>query len=368
LAVGRKLSNCQNAELHLHTFLQYQDLNFKYRFSMNIIIPMAGMGKRMRPHTLTTAKPLIPVAGKPIVQRLVEDIVATCNEPVGEIAFIIGPNFGAEVEAQLLKTAETLGAKGKICYQETPLGTAHAILCAADTLQGNVFIAFADTLFDATFSIDTSKDAIIWTQKVEDPSAFGVVKLKSNNEIEAFVEKPTEFVSDLAIIGVYYFRDGTALKAELQRLIDNNIMMKGEYQITDAMEHMLQNGVKFYTDQVSEWLDCGNKDATLYTNERILELKRTKENLIDSSVSLINSTIIEPCYIGKNVVITNSVIGPYASLESGVCVENSVISNSIIQCDSIVKNACLDKSMLGKNVSYIRKSDELSLGDFSTTL
>ena len=335
---------------------------------MNIIIPMAGMGKRMRPHTLTTAKPLIPVAGKPIVQRLVEDIVATSNEKVEEIAFIIGPSFGKEVEAQLLQTAETLGAKGRICYQESPLGTAHAILCAADALEGNVFIAFADTLFDATFSIDTTKDAIIWTQKVADPSAFGVVKLRENNEIEAFVEKPTEFVSDLAIIGVYYFRDGAGLKKELQRLIDNNIMIKGEYQITDAMDHMLQHGVKFYTDQVSEWLDCGNKDATLYTNERILELKKNKEQLRDPSATIEHSVIIEPCYIGKGVSISNSVIGPYVSLEAGVSVSNSVISNSIIQCDSDVKNACIEKSMLGKNVSYANKPDELSLGDFSTQL
>src|SRR4051812_4367326 len=157
---------------------------------MNIIIPMAGLGKRMRPHTLTTAKPLLPIAGKPIVQRLVEDIVATCNEKVDEIAFIIGPTFGKEVEDHLIGVASALGAKGKICYQEQPLGTAHAILCAGDTLQGNVFIAFADTLFKAAFSIDTNKDAIIWTQKVDDPKAFGVVKLSKGNEIEAFVEKP----------------------------------------------------------------------------------------------------------------------------------------------------------------------------------
>ncbi|MGC4058370.1 MAG: sugar phosphate nucleotidyltransferase [Chitinophagaceae bacterium] len=333
---------------------------------MNIIIPMAGMGKRMRPHTLTTAKPLIPVAGKPIVQRLVEDIVATGSEKVEEIAFIIGPSFGKEVEAQLLNTAGKLGAKGRICYQETPLGTAHAILCAAESLKGNVFIAFADTLFDATFSIDTSRDAIIWTQKVDDPSAFGVVKLKDNGEIEAFVEKPQSFVSDLAIIGVYYFRDGENLRKELQRLIDNDIKMKGEYQITDAMEHMLQNGMKFYTDQVSEWLDCGNKDATLYTNERILELKRNKENLIDASARIENSSIIEPCYIGPNVRIINSVVGPYASVEANTVIEKSIVSNSIIQCDSVVKNACIEKSMLGKSVSYTNKSDELSLGDFST--
>ncbi|MDR3679455.1 MAG: sugar phosphate nucleotidyltransferase [Flavipsychrobacter sp.] len=335
---------------------------------MNIIIPMAGMGKRMRPHTLTTAKPLLPIAGKPIVQRLVEDIIATSNEKVEEIAFIIGPSFGKEVEANLLNIASTLGAQGKIVYQNEPLGTAHAILCAAESLKGNVFIAFADTLFKATFSIDTSKDAIIWTQKVEDPSAFGVVKLNDSNEIIAFVEKPKEFVSDLAIIGVYYFRDGEGLKKQLQRLIDEDIKLKGEYQITDAMDHMLQNGVKFYTDQVEEWLDCGNKDATLYTNERILDIKKDEEKLVAATAKIENSTIIAPCYIGENVIVKNSVVGPYVSLEANVVVEDCRISKSIIQSHSIVKNMQLENSMLGKNVTYIEKPQELSLGDFSTKL
>lgn len=335
---------------------------------MNIIIPMAGMGKRMRPHTLTTAKPLLPVAGKPIVQRLVEDIVATSNEKVDEIAFIISPAFGKEVEEHLCSVAATLGAKGKICYQEQPLGTAHAILCAGDTLDGNVFIAFADTLFKATFSIDTNKEAIVWTQKVADPSAFGVVKLNVAGEIEAFVEKPKEYVSDLAIIGVYYFKDGKGLKQQLQRLIDNNIMLKGEYQLTDAMEHMLQNNVKFYTGQVEEWLDCGNKDATIYTNGRILEIKKNTEQLISSSAVIKDSVIIPPCFIGEGVTVINSVVGPLVSLEKGVTVENSRITNSIIQAGSNVKNACIDASMLGKNVTYMEKPAELSIGDFSTQL
>ncbi|PZF73417.1 sugar phosphate nucleotidyltransferase [Taibaiella soli] len=335
---------------------------------MNIIIPMAGMGKRMRPHTLTTAKPLIPIAGKPIVQRLVEDIIATSNEKVEEIAFVIGPSFGKEVEKHLCEVAASLGAKGKICYQETPLGTAHAILCAAESLKGNVFIAFADTLFKATFSIDASKDAIVWTQKVADPSAFGVVKLNGANEIEAFVEKPKEFVSDLAIIGVYYFRDGEFLRQQLQRLIDNNIVQKGEYQITDAMDHMLQNGTKFYTDQVEEWLDCGNKDATVYTNQRILEIKNGKETLQAASAKIENSIIIQPCFIGENVVVRNSVVGPHVSLEAGVEVIDSRIENSMILTDTVVKNVQLENSLLGKNVTYIEKPKQLSLGDFSTQL
>jgi glucose-1-phosphate thymidylyltransferase len=335
---------------------------------MNIIIPMAGMGKRMRPHTLTTPKPLIPIAGKPIVQRLVEDIVATANEPIEEIAFIIAPDFGKEVEENLLQIASRLNAKGKIYHQLQAHGTAHAILCASDALHGNVFIAFADTLFKATFSIDTKKDAIVWTQKVDDPSAFGVVKLSGKNEIEAFVEKPKEFVSDLAIIGVYYFNDGANLRKELQRLIDQDIKCKGEYQITDAMDHMLQNGMKFYTDQVDEWLDCGNKDATLYTNARILDIKRNDEQMISPSLQQENSTIIQPCYIGERVIIKNSVIGPNVSIEGNCVIEDSRISGSIIRENSIVKNARLDNSLIGKNVSYIDKSAELSLGDYSTQL
>ncbi len=335
---------------------------------MNIIIPMAGMGKRMRPHTLTTAKPLLPIAGKPIVQRLVEDILATSNEKVEEIAFIISPAFGKDVEAHLVKVAADLGAVGKICYQDTPLGTAHAILCAGDVLTGNVFIAFADTLFKAEFSIDTSKDAIVWTQKIDDPSAFGVVKIDEDNQILGFFEKPKDFISDLAIIGVYYFRDGDLLKKELQRLLDLDIKLKGEYQITDAMDHMLKNGVKFYTDQVQEWLDCGNKDATIYTNQRVLEIKKDKEQLVSASATIQNSVIIQPCFLGENVRVVNSVVGPHVSLEKGVVVEDSRIVNTIIQSETLVRNANLKDSMLGKHIVYNEKPKDLSLGDFSTQL
>lgn len=333
---------------------------------MNIIIPMAGMGKRMRPHTLTTAKPLIPIAGKPIVQRLVEDIVRTANEPVEEIAFIIAPHFGEATETLLLKVAADLGATGKICYQEEALGTAHAILCAGDSLNGNIFVAFADTLFKASFSIDTTKDAIIWTQKVDDPSQFGVVKLDDSGRITEFVEKPADFVSDLAIIGVYYFRDGANLRKEMQYLVDHNIREKGEYQLTNAMENMKNKGMAFYSDQVEEWLDCGNKDATVFTNQRILEIKKDQEQLVAETAQLHQTTIIPPCYIGEHVTISNSVIGPHVSIEANCRIENSNVRNSIIQAHSTVKDALLSNSLLGKNVTYSDVPRELSLGDFST--
>lgn len=335
---------------------------------MNIIIPMAGMGKRMRPHTVTTPKPLIPIAGKPMVHRIVEDIVKTTDQKVEEIAFIINRAFGTEAEKNLVAVAEKFGAKGKIFYQDTPLGTAHAILCASECLQGNTFIAFADTLFKASFSIDTSKDAIIWTQKVEDPSAFGVVKMNKEGIITEFIEKPQQFVSDLAIIGVYYFKDGENLKNELQYLIDNDIKIKGEYQITDAMENMKQKGLKFYSDQVQEWLDCGNKDATLYTLERILEIKKSTEKLTSASAKIQNSTIIEPCFIGENVEIKNSVIGPHVSLENNSTIENAVVSKSIIGEHSSVKNSVISNSLLGNYVNCQSKAEELSLGDYSFKL
>lgn len=327
---------------------------------------MAGMGKRMRPHTLTIPKPLIPIAGKPIVQRLVEDIAKVCNQPVDQVAFIVG-QFGKEVEKQLLSIAESVGAKGTIHYQDEPLGTAHAILCAKEALEGNVVIAFADTLFKADFTLDVTKEGIIWVQKVEDPRPFGVVKLNAQNEITEFVEKPETFVSDLAIIGIYYVKDGANLRKELQYLIDNNIKDKGEFQLTNALENMKQKGLKFIPGQVTEWLDCGNKDATVYTNQRYLEyIKDTK--LVDGSAQTGNSVIIPPVYIGKNVKIQNSVVGPYVSVGDGSSIQDSVIKNSIIQKNTSVINANISNSMLGNFVKFEGKSSDLSVGDYNVII
>jgi len=330
---------------------------------MKIIIPMAGMGKRMRPHTLTIPKPLINIAGKPIVQRLVEEIAKVCNEKIEEIAFIIG-DFGEDVEKMLLSIALNVGAKGKIYYQENPLGTAHAVLCANDSLDGKVVVAFADTLFKAEFVLDESRDAIIWVHKVKDPSAFGVVKTNDNQVITDFFEKPKIFVSDLAIIGIYYFRDGKYLKSELQYLIDQNIQKNGEFQLTDALENMKKNDTTFYTGTVSEWLDCGNKNATVYTNQRILEFSKN-EKLVSASAIIENSIIIQPCYLSENVKINNSIIGPHVSVGENTIVEYSVITNSIIQSNTKVSCVNLDNSMIGNFVEYFGSKKEVSIGDFT---
>lgn len=330
---------------------------------MKIIVPMAGRGSRLRPHTLTVPKPLVPVAGKPIVQRLVEDITKVCGEDVDEIAFIIG-DFGKEVEENLKTIAESLGAKGSIYHQEEALGTAHAILCAKDSMQGNIVVAFADTLFKADFTLDTSADGIIWVNQIDDPSAFGVVKLDGEGTITDFVEKPTEFVSDLAIIGIYYFNNAEVLASELQYLIDNDIKEKGEYQLTNALENMKNKGAKFKTGQVEEWLDCGNKNATVYSNQRVLEFEKEIDN-ISPKAEIAYSVVIEPCFIAEGAKISHSIIGPHVSIGPDTVVENSIIKNSIVQANAQIADANIADSMVGNKAEYTGKARDLSIGDFT---
>lgn len=325
---------------------------------------MAGMGKRLRPHTLTTPKPLIEVAGKSIVRRLCEDINQVVGEKIDEIGFIIG-DFGKEVEERLLQIAEQLGAKGKIYYQNEPLGTAHAVWCARESLKGKVTVAFADTLFDAGFAMNTEEDGIIWTHKVEDPSAFGVVRKNDDETINGFVEKPKEFVSNEAIIGIYYFKSGENLLSELQYLIDNNITKSGEYQLTDALQNMLDKGLKFKTNDVKEWLDCGNPAATINTNQRVLELKSGKEQLVSRDVKSNNSVIIPPVYIGKGVSISNSVIGPYVSIAEGCEINDCRIENTMIGKQCILSKSVIAESMIGNNVNIKSNIQRLSIGDYS---
>lgn len=329
---------------------------------MKIIVPMAGRGSRLRPHTLTVPKPLIPIAGKPIVQRLVEDITRVCGQKVTEIAFIIG-DFGPEVEQDLLDIAKKLGSKGSIYHQEEALGTAHAILCAKESLGGPIVIAFADTLFRAEFALDVSKDGVIWVQKVDNPKAYGVIKMDQNEIITDFHEKPNEFISDLAIIGIYFIKDGLKLRRELQYLIDNNIKVKGEFQLTNALENMKINGANFYSGKVIEWLDCGNPTAAIHANKRVLgsqENNEPREGLI-----LENSSIIEPCYIGSKVKISNSTIGPHVSIGNNCIINKSSISNTIIQNNNLITKADLEKSMIGSHVNYTGNSKQISIGDYS---
>jgi glucose-1-phosphate thymidylyltransferase len=332
---------------------------------MNIIIPMAGLGKRLRPHTLTTAKPLLPIAGKPIVHRLVEDIARVCPEKINYIGFIIHPSFGKQVEDDLKTVARAVGAEGKIYYQVQALGISHALLFAKELFQGKVIVAFADTLFKAAFHLDTERDGTIWVQKVDNPSQFGVVKLNERGEIVELIEKPTAFVSDLAIIGIYFFKNGELLRNEMQYLIDHDIKEKGEYQFTTALENMKKKGAVFVPGQVEEWLDCGNKENMVQTNQRYLEIIKNQK-LVSDNVQLENSVLIAPVYIADRVIIRNSVVGPYVSVGEGTLISDSRIINSIIQKNGVITRCVLENSLLGNFVNFEGKSEDVNLGDYSS--
>ncbi|MGW9684649.1 sugar phosphate nucleotidyltransferase [Flagellimonas sp. 2504JD1-5] len=335
---------------------------------MKIIVPMAGRGSRLRPHTLTVPKPLIPVAGKPIVHRLVSDIAKVLGEQIEEVAFILGDPafFGDDVVQSLMDLAESLGAKGSIYRQDEPLGTGHAIMSAKDSLSGPAVIAYADTLIRADFDLDKSADSVIWVKQVDRPEAFGVVNLNQQNEIVELVEKPQEFVSDLAVIGIYYFKDVGVLKNELQYVLDNQIINGGEYQINDGIKRMMEKGMKFVPGKVDEWMDCGNKNVTVETNQRMLNfLEKDGEGLIANSVKKENANIVEPCFIGENVVLKNTTVGPYVSVGADTILENSTIKNSLIQSKSKISNANLDNAMIGNHVVFDGNFEAISIGDYS---
>ncbi|WP_435412490.1 sugar phosphate nucleotidyltransferase [Psychroserpens mesophilus] len=336
---------------------------------MKIIVPMAGRGSRLRPHSLTVPKPLIPVAGQPIVHRLVKDIAKVLKQPIEEIAFVLGDPawFGDDVVESLKSLAVSLGAKPSIYRQDQPLGTGHAIMCAKPSLSGPAVIAYADTLIRAEFDLDPDADSVIWTKRVANPEAYGVVKLNAKEEIVELVEKPETFVSDQAVIGIYYFKDVAVLKGKLQEILDENIMNGGEYQINDGIKRMMAEGRIFKTGTVDEWMDCGNKSVTLETNAKMLGFLASdgEEQLIADSVKNINSTIIEPCCIGENVVLNNATVGPNVSIGNNCTIDNSTVKNSLIQTHTTIKNANLDNAMIGNHVSYDGNFKSISIGDYS---
>ena len=335
---------------------------------MKIIIPMAGRGSRLRPHTLTIPKPLVPVAGIPIVEQLVRDITGVVNQAIEEVAFVLGDPafFGDEIVAQLLKIASDIGAKGTIYRQLEPLGTGHAIMCAAPSLSGPAVVAYADTLIRAKFQLDPEADSIIWVKKVAQPEAYGVVQLNEQGAITELVEKPKNFVSDLAVIGIYYFKAIEKLKVALQTVLDEKLTHGGEYQINDGIKRLMSAGDLFLPGEVDEWMDCGNKQITLETNSKMLGFLEAEGNeMIDPSAVLENATVISPCYIGPNVQLKNVTLGPGVSIGTGTVIENATVTHSLIQNNSTISNATLHRAMIGNHVIFDGRFTEISLGDYT---
>lgn len=329
---------------------------------MKLIIPMAGRGTRVRPHSHVTPKPLLHVKGRSMVERIVDTFNRVLPENLDEGVFVLGPDFGEDVFESLREICTRHGMSARFAVQETAEGTAHAVFAAETHLNGDGIVVFADTVFDMEPGVDLEgSDVVAWVKHVEDPSRFGVA-VREGEKIVELVEKPSEPISTEALIGIYYVRDLGALRTAIAGLIDDDVRGKGgEYQLTDAFDRMLKQGDVFTTASVTEWLDCGTIPALKDTTRHILE--KEQDELHQGDVE--NSILIDPVYIGPGARIVDSVVGPHVSIEAGATVKQCVLSRTIVFAEALVEGAVLDDSIVGQHARVTPSARVINVGDHS---
>jgi glucose-1-phosphate thymidylyltransferase len=322
---------------------------------MQVIIPMAGYGTRMRPHTYSRPKPLVNVAGQPMLKHLLDPLLAQLE--IDEFIFIVG-YLGEQVKEWV---AETYDIKATYVVQDELIGQAHAIHLSRQHLHGPALLLFSDTLFDADLSVikDFTGDGLAFVKEVDDPRRFGVVALNDEGRIVQFVEKPDSMENKLAVIGMYYLRDSAQMLHAVDTLMARKQMTRGEFYLADAYQIMVEEGADFRTQHVEFWLDCGTPEAVLESNQYLLE------NRLDNSASLDLPTVavIPPVYVHPDAQVENSVVGPYAAISAGCRVSDSVIRNSIIDQNSVVSASLLNRSLVGQNAYVAGRFQSLNVGD-----
>lgn len=320
---------------------------------MKAIIPVAGVGTRLRPHTFSQPKVLLNVAGKPILGHIMDKLTGS---GIDEAIVIVG-YLGDMIESYL---REHYDIRLTFVNQQERLGLAHAIWMCREHVHDNepVFIILGDTIFDVELSgILNSPTSTLGVREVDDPSRFGIA-ITSNGNIVKLVEKPNEPVGNLAIVGLYYIRNSETLFACIDTLISKNIRTKGEYQLTDALQMMLEKGEPLTTFPVNNWYDCGKPETLLSTNEILL-----KSNSSGSSHP--GCIINEPVFIADSAKIDNAIIGPNTTIGENAVIEDAIIKNSIIGNGSKVQHVSLDKSIIGSNADLSGDPHEANIGDFS---
>lgn len=330
---------------------------------MKLIVPMAGRGTRVRPHSHVTPKPLLRVKGRTIVERIVDTFARVLPEVPDEGVFVLGPDFGGEIRDQLTQICEARDMEAHFAVQEEALGTAHAVGCAGDHLEGEGIVVFADTLFAIEDDVDYGgADVVVWVKHVDDPSRFGVA-VREGDSVTRLVEKPDEPISNEAIIGIYYVRELADLHDEIEYLIENDVRGKGgEFQLTDAFDRRLQNGDRFTTSSVDAWMDCGTIPSLLDTTRRILE--RERDDLHKGTVK--DSIIHDPVYIGPGATVDGAVVGPNVSIEGGATVTDAVVRDSIVFQDGTVEQSVLRDSIVGRHALVKNTTGIVNVGDHSS--
>ncbi|MEN2992032.1 MAG: sugar phosphate nucleotidyltransferase [Bacteroidia bacterium] len=326
---------------------------------MRLIIPMAGEGKRLRPHTFTTPKPLFPLLGKPVVEWLVEEVGRALAQPIEAMVFIVR-ELSADHRAFLERLAQRWGSQAIFCTQSVPLGTAHALYQARDYLQGPCVILFADTIFTSSATIRPEADGALWVKEVSDPRSYGVVELSPDGYIRRLVEKPPDPPSNLAIIGVYFLRQAEWLLPAIEYLFERDIRVRGEYQLTDALQWLCETGRRLQALPVEEWLDCGSRLLILQAQARLLE--RGAASLPSPPPS---AHILPPVWIAPNAEVEASVIGPYVAIEAGARVYRSILSHTLCRTGAVVEASVLHNSLIGAHAYCRQAVGEIDLGDYS---
>src|SRR5690606_3799040 len=334
--------------------------------SLKVVIPMAGWGTRMRPHTWSKPKPLVSVAGKTSLEHVM-DMFKTLPDPENvEFIFIVGPYLG-EMQVPAFIQRHYPNLKAHFVTQTEMKGQSHALALAREYLSGRMIMCFSDTLMETDFSFLATEEAdgVAWVMPVEDPRRFGVAELGSDGWVTRFIEKPQSTDNNLVVVGCYYFKSSERLLSAIDNQINRGVMLKNEYFLTDAISIMIQHGAKIRTEKINTWLDTGTIDATLDTNKILLEKMGSQVEKFEGS----NVEIIEPVAIHASAQISNSRIGPYATISANCKINNSHITESIIEEDCEINDAVLNRSLIGKQVTVKGRSDgcvmKLNLGDNS---
>lgn len=331
---------------------------------MRLIVPMGGRGTRLRPFSHTTPKSLLPLAGATVVERILRAVRAAVPRPLDEAVFVLNPaDRLTDVPARLGAACAREGIAASFATQDEPLGTAHAIGCAGDKLSGEVVTVWSDTLFvpEAAVDLDAPEpaDLVAWTVEVDDPSRFGVAVRDEAGRVVRLVEKPQTLVSRETLIGVYYVRDGARLADTIAAMIARGATgAGGEYQLTDALDALVQTGARMRTASVASWLDAGTLDAYRDTVRDVLDGQGTR---LDGSVE--DAVVIDPVYVGAGAVVRRSVVGPHAVVEAGAVVEDAVVRRSVVFADARVEAAVLDGALVGERAEVRGQATAPVLGD-----
>jgi glucose-1-phosphate thymidylyltransferase len=321
---------------------------------MDIILPVAGMGTRLRPLTWSRPKPLVSVGGKPILAHVIDRVMPVNPD---KIVFITG-FLGEQIERWANENYDI-----PLAFVEQPemRGQTDAIMRTRDVATGSGLILFPDMVFEADFSQLESSDAdvVIYTQEVDDPSAFGVAVKDEQGFVTRLVEKPREFVSNEAVVGIYYFRSMPDLYTAIDEQMARGITLKNEYFIADAIQLMIESGKKVRTAPVTAWEDCGNIEVLLSTNRYLLDQS-------EPPVTEYHGAIVrQPSYIADDAVLEGAVVGPYAAIGSRAVIRNAVVSDAIVDDGATVENTVIDHSVVGRGARVIGKPLEVHAADQS---